>query len=174
MTKIPTAAGTSADLLSLTNERWDAFVAYTDALTPEQWTTPTDPAGWSVKDHVAHVTSWGEADMEVIRNGTPQQQTLGVSDAAWTAGGYDAMNEEIRQRTIDHPVETVQAERDRVWSEMLALVSSFSDEQLAGPATDAGINRVDATLYETLVEFLPEHYDEHRGYIEVIVTGGTA
>ncbi len=162
---------TKQEFLDYVNARWNAFVAQTDTLTDEQWTGPTDAAGWTAKDHVAHVTAWDRSIIEHLRNQTPQQQTLGVSDAAWTASGYDAENEEIRQRTIDHPVDVVRAERDKTWIEILEIVSGFSEEEYAGPCTAVGLSSQEQSLLEWLVAELPNHYAEHCGYIEVIVTG---
>jgi hypothetical protein len=161
---------TKQEFLDYVNSRWNAFVAQTDRLTDDRWTGPTDAAGWTAKDHVAHVTAWDRSFIEHLRNQTPQQQTLGVSDAAWTAGGYDAMNEEIRQRTIDLPVDEVQAERDKTWIEILELVSGFSEEEFAGPGKSVGFSSGEKSVLELLIADLPNHYDEHRGYIEIIVT----
>jgi hypothetical protein len=174
MTDLRTKPTNKAELIEATGASWEAFITFTDNLAPEQWTEPTDPAGWTVKDHVAHVTAWDAAVVELFRHHTPQQRTLGVSDAAWTAGGFDAMNEEIRQQTIGDAVEVIQARRDRTWTEVLAIVDGYSEADLAKPASATGLTGRDTTLLDFFLDEFPGHYDEHRRYIQVIVTGGDA
>jgi len=50
------ASDSKQTLIDSTTTAWTTFVTYVDALTDEQWTEPRDAAGWSVKDHVSHVT----------------------------------------------------------------------------------------------------------------------
>jgi Mycothiol maleylpyruvate isomerase N-terminal domain len=47
---------TKRDLIASTTSTWDALVAYVDGVPDEQWSDPKDAAGWSVKDHVSHLT----------------------------------------------------------------------------------------------------------------------
>jgi uncharacterized protein (TIGR03083 family) len=56
------------------------FVALARDLPEEQWTLPTDLAGWSVQDNVAHT-----AHLEAVLAGTPEE-TVEVSDAAHVNG----------------------------------------------------------------------------------------
>lgn len=168
-TSLPTDA---QSLREYTRARWDAFVAYTDSLPDEGWEGPADAAGWAVKDHVAHVTSWDEALVGFLRDGTPQQQTLRVSDSAWTAGGYDRVNEEIRSHTADDPVATVKVRRDAGWKAMEAMVASYDDATLLRPGSEFGFTHGEPeTLLERLVDDLGVHYDQHHAYIRIIVSG---
>ena len=96
------AISTRDELIEHTSDAWDRYVIYVDGLTDDQWLDPRDHAGWSVRDHVAHVTQWDIAVVELFRNETPMQQTLGVSDADWAAEDYDAMNEVYVAAFGDH------------------------------------------------------------------------
>ncbi len=156
------------ELIAYTTRAWNGFVAHTDGLTNDQWVTPVDPAGWSAKDHVAHVTVWDQAVIEQLRNKTSPQQTLRVPDDIW-ANGADAINEALRQRTIDDPVESVKARRDQVWIEFLATLSSMSEEDLAGPGNEFHLEQDGKPLLEVLVGWQGGHYDHHGEYIAAIV-----
>lgn len=158
------------ELLDDMKKRWNDFVIYVDILPHEQWTAPADPAGWTVSDHVAHVTAWDQAVAELVRSHTPQQRTLQVSDAAW-AGGDDAINDEIRQRIKDRPIGTVKSERDATFAALLEQVAGFSDEDLERPGGEFGLDEGEKPLREVLVGYLGGHYDEHRRYIATIVEG---
>ncbi len=164
---------TAADLRAWTADRWQVFSAATDALDDAQWETATDVAGWTVKDHVAHVTRWDESLIALVRDGIPRQQTLEVPDDAWHAGGYDAMNESIRQQTLDTSVAEIRQRRDDVWAELFALLETYDDATIQRPGAEFGLNYGhNQTFLETLVDDLGVHYDQHRQYIERILANG--
>ena len=162
---------TKAELLAYTEERWRVFVASTDALSEAEWTGPTDAAGWSVKDHVAHVVVWIRTEIALLRHRVPMPQSLGISDAVW-AGGDDPINEEVRQLTIGDSPAAVRAERDRVFRKFVQVVSRLSDDDLARPATDFGFDEAGMSLLAVLNQYNGDHFPEHRGYIETIVAQG--
>lgn len=166
-----TVPTTKAELLAHTEERWRAFVTSTDALSEAEWTGPTDAAGWSVKDHVAHAVLWVRTEIALLRHRTPMQQSLGIADAVWHAGD-DPINEEVRQQTIADSPAAVRAERDRVFPKFVAAVSRLSDDDLARPAIDFGPEDQGKSLLAVLTEYNGDHFEEHRGYIETIVAQG--
>lgn len=165
-----------AELLAYTEERWRAFVAYTDALSEAEWTGPTDAAGWSVKDHVAHVLTWVRTEIALLRHRTPMQQSLGISDAVWNAGwssgDFDPINDEIRQLTIHDSPAAVRAERDRAYPKFVEVVSRLSDDDLARPASDFGFEEEGKSLLAVLIQDHGDHFKDHRGYIDTIVARG--
>jgi len=167
-----TVPANKAELLRYTEERWQAFAADADALPEATWTGPTDAAGWSVKDHVAHVVLWARTEFALLRHRTPMQQSQGVSDAVWNTGDHDLINEEVRQKTIGDSPAAVRAERDRVFPKLVETVSRLSDDDLARPANDFGLEEPGKSLLTVLTEYLGDHYEEHRGYIEKIVARG--
>lgn len=170
MTDAQPKLANKSELLDDIKKRWNGFVVYVDSLPPEQWTGPADPTGWTVSDHVAHVTAWDQAVAELFCNRTPEQRTLQVSDAAW-ASGMEAINEEIRQRTMGRPIGTVKSERDATFAALLEQVSGFSDEDLERPGSEFGLDEVEKSLLEILVGYLGGHYDDHRRYIATIIEG---
>jgi hypothetical protein len=171
-----TAITTRQELIDYTTAEWNTFVSSIDGLADDQWLGPQDAAGWSVKDHVSHVTQWDVAVVELFRNGVPMQQSLGIPDEEWTLDNYDPMNERIRQRFLDDSIETVKADRDATWLDLLRVLKHLSDEQLAAPPGEAGLNVGDEsapTLLEELVGYLGGHYVDHLGYIRLIVKGSS-
>ena len=172
MAEIMTVPTTKAELLAYTEERWRAFVTYADALSEAEWTGPTDAGGWSVKDHVAHVVTWVRAEIALLRHRTPLQKSAGIPDAVWNAGDFDPINEEVRQQTIGDSPAAVRAERDRVFRKLVEVVSRFSDDDLARPANDFGLDEQGKSLLAVLTEYHGDHFAEHRGYIAIIVAQG--
>ena len=163
------------ELIDATTTAWDAFVAYVDGVPEERWTGPTDAAGWSVKDHVSHVTQWDRAVIERLRNHGRLQETLGVSETAWIAESFAPMNEELRRRTANDAVPLVKADRDATWRELVSLLGALSEEQLARSGTEAGLGigerPLSAPVVQVLGAYWGAHYDEHRQCITAIVEG---
>jgi uncharacterized protein (TIGR03083 family) len=69
-----------ADLVETWREEVAAFVALARDLPEEQWDLPTDLAGWSVKDNVAHT-----AHLEAVLAGAPEE-TVEVAEAEHVNG----------------------------------------------------------------------------------------
>ena len=122
-----------------TTAAWKTLVTYVDGLTADQWTEPRDAAGWSVKDHVSHVTQWDRAVIAALRNQVPMRETLGISETAWSAGSFDPMNEEIRHLADTEGVDRVKADRDATWTDLVALMGELSEEQLSQSGAEAGL-----------------------------------
>jgi hypothetical protein len=129
---------TKQELITYTTTAWDALVAYVDGLTAEQWSGPKDAAGWSVTDHVAHVTHWDRAVIARLRNNVPMPETLGISEPAWAAESFDPMNEEIRRVAPIDSVHKLKADRDTTWTDLVSLMGELSAEQLTHRARRPG------------------------------------
>jgi hypothetical protein len=131
-----------------------------------------------VKDHVAHVTKWDRAVIERLRNGVPMQETLGISDAAWSADSWDPLNEEIRRLAVNDSVHAVKAERDATWTDLVSLVGELGEDQLARPGAEAGLGvgerPLSGPVLHVLVDYWGGHYGEHLNGIKAIVEGELA
>jgi hypothetical protein len=157
------------ELLRLTNDAWSSLVAATELLTQEQWTGPTDAAGWTVKDHVAHVTAWDVAAIALLERHVPMQTTTRVSDAAWASGSFDIINEEIRQQHLNVSVEAIKAQRTTVFNQLVKILEGYSEDELAAPKVIAGMSRGEQPLKDEFYAYFAKHYEEHLGYIQGIL-----
>ena len=158
----------AAHLVRHTVDAWVQLTACVDALPDDLWTGPTDAAGWTVKDHVAHVTAWDASLVRLLTDGTPRPESLRVSAAAW-AGGYGPVNEEIRQQGRHDSVDDVRTARDRTWRDVRALIARFSEDDLRQPATRFGLEGDRGSLFDKLVDDLSTHYAQHLSCIQAIV-----
>jgi uncharacterized damage-inducible protein DinB len=172
------AVTTKQDLIAYTTTAWNTLVTYVDGLPAEQWTEPRDAAGWSVKDHVSHVTHWDRAVIEALRNQVPMRETLGISETAWSAGSFDPMNEEIRRLADTEGVARVKADRDATWTDLVVQMGELSEEQLAQSGAAAGLAVGTEPLVEPVLEVLADywgaHYAEHLQDIQAIVDSDAA
>jgi hypothetical protein len=172
VTPAGTRVSTREDLIAHLTREWNPFVTYLDRLSDDQWLQPTDDVGWSVRDHVVHVTAWDRAVIDRLARGVPMRETLGCSAAAWEARDYDAINETVRQRSPGHSIARVRSDLDATWTALIETIRALSDEALAAPANQSGINVDPATpgsLLEELPDYVGSHYPEHLSFIQRIV-----
>jgi len=154
-----------ADLLNRIHREWTALLAAVQGLSAEQMAR-RDPGGWSIKDHLAHVTEW---ERFLIRNqfeGQPAHLALGI-DRAVTEGPDEAgINAALQARNRDRSLPDVLADLGRTHDRVLAELGkrSYADLQkrtrVMGPDEEPIILWV---IYNTY-----EHYLEHRLTVEAV------
>jgi hypothetical protein len=78
----------------------------------------------------------------------------------------------VRQRSPGHSIARVRSDRDATWTALIETIRALSDEALAAPANQSGINVDPATpgsLLEELPDYVGSHYPEHLSFIQSIV-----
>src|SRR5688500_1333338 len=89
-------------LLRHEHER-NALIEIVRAMTDEQITTPIDPQGWSVKDHLAHLTAWQAGMVALLRKGN-RWQAMGLEPGfVQESEGFDAINARLYEHHRDEP-----------------------------------------------------------------------
>lgn len=167
MTDISANAPTNkTELLAFIQAQWNGFVSASDALPDDIWLGPVDVAGWNVRDHVAHVGIWLRAETELLAAGTPIPESTGMPETIWNGGDTDAINAWFRQSIVRLSPAEVRNERDRVFPELFAVVAGMSEEALARPARESGLEASDRPLLQVMSENYGLHFDDHRAQIE--------
>lgn len=160
---------TKAELQSRMQQGWDEFTAYLATLSPAQLTGPTDAAGWTAKDHVAHIARWEEGILAAL-NGQNRREAMGVSEADWESHDYDIINAGIRERDTDKSLDEVMALLRDVHGRLAARIDALTDADLERrydsyvPGTEN-----DRPIVGYIIGNTYEHYDEHRPWIDAIV-----
>ena len=95
---MPEFADPRPAIFAETDRAAQRFLDFIDDLTSEQWQTPTDPAGWNVKDHVIHCAMWAGSLVAVIDK-KPRWEAMAVPLAVWetVSEDYDRINAVIWQ-----------------------------------------------------------------------------
>jgi uncharacterized protein (TIGR03083 family) len=168
----PSATATRDALLAEIETSWNRLQGTIDSLTDKQLTDPTDAAGWSVKDHLAHLAAW-ENSMVFLFQGKPRHEGLGVPEAVYLDRTEDEINDAIYKNVRDRSLDTVLSDLNDVHTGMLAILETLTGEDLHRtyshylpdePGIDDGspiIHRVSGNTHE--------HFDMHGGYIKRIV-----
>jgi hypothetical protein len=149
---------TKAELQTDTERTWTALQAALNRLTEAQMTTLKDAQGWSVKDHVIHLTAW-ERSVLFLLQGKPRHEALGVDEALYLRGDFDAINAAIQQQQQALPLAEALAQCRAVHAQMLAVLEDLTD----------------ADLHKTYRHYLPDEPGEGEGPLALnIVYGNTA
>lgn len=116
-------------LLMKLDRTWNEFQQSYAGLPDGAMLEPGVNGAWSVKDVIAHVTSWeGEAMKYLpgIAEGRrpPRYATL--------YGGIDAFNAETHQRRKTLPLSDVLAQQMDIHRRLIAFLATVPDDQLAG------------------------------------------
>jgi uncharacterized protein (TIGR03083 family) len=163
-----------AEQLERMDEAWLRLNGFIESLTPAQLTGPTDAAGWTVKDHLAHLTAW-ERGMVFLLQRRPRHEGMGVEESVYLADDLDGLNEAIRQLTVDSPIDEVIADLRGTHEQLRAMIVAMPDEDLRRtyswflpdePGADDG-----RPIISRIVGNSDGHFDEHMPWMQAIVQG---
>ena len=125
---------TKAELLADIERARAALTATLDRLTQAQMTTLKDAEGWTVKDHVIHLTAW-ERSVVFFLQGKPRHAALGVEEALYLdlEREDDDINAVIYEQRKGLPLaEALEQFRD-VDRQLAALLQPLTDADLQKP-----------------------------------------
>jgi hypothetical protein len=151
------------------NRSWRRLQSIIDGADPAALVEKTDPAGWSSKDHLAHLDAWANSVLVMIRDGRPQWEGLGIDKELFDEEGYDSKNEVIRQRTLNTSLADVRASLASTHGEILRVLTAMTDEQINQPCDAFVPGAGDFPIAYKIAGNTFGHYDEHRQYIERIL-----
>jgi hypothetical protein len=141
---------------------WLALTTVIDRLSVDQLAT-TGPDGWSVADHLAHLTAW-ERSIVFLLQGRPRHDGLGVPEATYHAG-FDATNAAIQAASHGRPPTTVLAELRATHADLLATLAGLTDVDLRRTYSSFLPDEPGRESGEPIVGWIAgntyEHYAEH-------------
>ncbi|MDX2161907.1 MAG: ClbS/DfsB family four-helix bundle protein [bacterium] len=161
---------------------WEALWAYLDSLTLEQITGPNDAAGWTVKDHVAHLAAW-EDGIAALLAGKSRLEAMNIDKAMWQQHDYDVMNAKIQADHRDLSWDDVKAHYQRVHERLNAALDALSDADLMRTIETYDVDREpapfdahdqDRWVIWYVVGNTFGHYEEHQPWMWAIVNDGEA
>jgi hypothetical protein len=160
-----------AQLLDRIHQGWGELQAYIATLSDTQMTQPTDDAGWTVKDHLMHLSVW-EDGMAALLQGQPRWETMGLPPESAGSRDFDALNAKIQQAHRDKSVAEVKGALNNAHLRMLDALTPLNDadlyknynEYLTDPTRD------DAVIHWVIGDTY-DHYAQHMPWMDAIVKG---
>ncbi len=137
---------------------WETVLS---AILRERYDLPAAGGGWSVKEHIAHIT-WYEREMV----GVLSQRSMAGGSPLWEQP-TDARNALIYAEISALPLSQVLAEAQQTWTELWPLLQGLSDVELNDAASFAGMP-AEWRPWEMIASNTYEHYLEHAAYLRSV------
>jgi hypothetical protein len=135
-------------LLRTLDRAWASLQESYAGLSDAQLERPGVVGDWSIKDVLAHVTTWEQEALKylplIAAGGRPPKYST-------TEGGIDAFNERMHQQKRSLGLAEVRAEAVRTHEQLVALIRAAPVEQLSGETRWRRRLRIDTYA----------HYAEH-------------
>lgn len=116
-------------LLKRLDSAWTAFNASYAGLSDGQLLEPGVTGAWSVRDILAHVTTWEEEALKhlplILQGGTPPRYSV-------QHGGIDAFNARMTEAKRSLSLSEVRAQLAATHDRLVAFVESAPENQLIG------------------------------------------
>ena len=163
---------TKAQVLTDNERAWNALNTALDRLTESQMTTIRDKEGWTVKDHLIHLTYW-ERSVTYLLQGKPRHEGLGVEESTYVNGDFDGINAEIQAKHNAIPLGEARAQLTKTHQDLTALVEQLTEADLHKPYSaylpHEGGRNANRVVIEVLYGNTTEHFEEHQEWIESLV-----
>jgi hypothetical protein len=161
-----------SNLLAAIDRSWIALNAALKRLTESQLTTIRDVQGWTVKDHIVHMTRWERSVVFFLQH-LPRHDGLGVEETLYLQGSEDAINATIYRQASDLVLGDALLQFRENHRRLLELLAPLTDADLQKryrdflpdePGDGDGPPAIDVIHGNTA-----HHFAEHLGWIEALV-----
>jgi hypothetical protein len=115
-------------LLQRLEKAWQAFKDSYDGLSERELLEPGVTKAWSVRDIIAHVTTWEEEALKhlpvILEGRRPPRYSV-------TYGGIDAFNARIAAQKAELPLPEVLRQQDATHRRVIEMVERVPEDQLS-------------------------------------------
>ena len=122
-----------AEITTLLSQEWDLIAELCATLTDEQWQSPTDCPGWSVKDQLSHIIG-----TEKMLLGDPLPD-IDIGEPSHIKNDIAKGNEKWIAERRDWPTQQLLAEFSEVTAQRVAALEAMTQDDFDAPSwTPAG------------------------------------
>jgi hypothetical protein len=144
---------------------WDALQTLIQRLSEAELTRPGPDGGWSIKDHVAHLTGWEDYLLRVL-NHEPAHAAFGVDAATFETLDTDGVNARLYERSRHDSLAKVLDASKATHQRVLTALEALRDEDLSTTMAEFGDDPGDErTVLEKIAVNTYEHDAEHRAWM---------
>ncbi|MHB0856380.1 MAG: DinB family protein [Anaerolineae bacterium] len=148
------------ELLARIRAERDALEQLIAPLNRQQLLASDDETGWSIKDHLAHMSAWNQKLLAVLQ-GCPPWVGLALDEQTYTRSDLDDINAILHERDRYRPLVEVLAHWRATHERAVALLEEMEEAAFAQPflPQDADDRR---TLMEAAADNTYRHDHEHQ------------
>ena len=115
-----------SQLLKRLDKAWEKLIQSYAGLSASELMEPGVTGGWSIKDIIAHISSWEEEALThlplILAGGKPPRYSVKY-------GGIDAFNAQIMEQTRSLSLPTVLRQRDDTHCRLIDFIKSVPEDQ---------------------------------------------
>lgn len=126
---------------------------------------------WSIKDHLAHLSSWEWYLLRHHLGGQPEHEAMDIVESTYRTMDQDSVNALLYRRNRDRTLADVEAGLERSHAQVLARLREIPFEDLL--ALRYPDEPDEGPLLRWVASNTYEHYEEHRVSIERLAKGAT-
>ncbi len=120
---------TKSELLEQLHQSWANLEQALEPLSDEQITTLRDRVGWSIKDHLDHLSVWEEGIAALLER-KPRIEAMGVDAATAENASEDEINAIIRERTGSRSLSETRAALRASRAHLVRALDALNDADL--------------------------------------------
>ncbi|MCA1727828.1 MAG: ClbS/DfsB family four-helix bundle protein [Actinobacteria bacterium] len=148
------------ELTRRVDEGWADLEAAFEGLDEDALTTPRDPGGWTIRDHLAHIAAWERIVTYRLRGRADEvHEAVGLTREESDALDQDGLNAHIQETSREQPMGKVLIDLREAHREFQQALEEVSEEALSRPWLPDEPDR--GALAENVVGNTFEHYEEH-------------
>ncbi len=164
---------TKSELLEQLDQSWAALEQALEPLSDEQITTLRDRVGWSIKDHLDHLSVWEEGIAALLER-KPRLAAMGLDAATAENASEDEINAMIRERIGSRGLSETRAALRASRAHLLNAINALQDADLLRPYSYYQPNEPGEDSGRPIINWVvgnsSGHYFEHLPWIQAIVS----
>jgi uncharacterized damage-inducible protein DinB len=152
--------------------------AFVDGLSEAQRSGPKDAAGWTINDHLAHLSAWQLGIARLLLK-QPRWAAMGISAAQRKeSAGIDELNAILQRKHHSWSSKRVWAALVAADAEFVAALQPLRDDDIKRPYAWYSGEPEDARTKRPVMGWVDgdsaHHYDEHLPWMQAIVEADRA
>lgn len=160
------------EMIARITRAWEDLERTVGNVSDEQLTVAKDTAGWSAKDHLAHLTAWERSMLVLLRDRQPRYVGLGISQSDAETDDDDAINVLIHEHDRNRSLAEIEAERQTVHRALIETLEHLSEEDLMRPCAYFVPGASNEPVYGFVNGNTWGHIEMHRPWIEELLDSG--
>ena len=129
-------------------------------------------SGWSVKDHLAHLTIW-EQGLAALLQAQPRYAAMHVDERTYVSADEDSLNALIYQRNKERSLAEVLAAFRQAHQQVLDALEGLTDADLFKTYSHYQPDEPGEDSGEPILKWVAgntyEHYAEHHAWLQALV-----
>ena len=170
MIENPPAPVNKTELLSRIKTSYSSLFGLVENLDSALLDKSLEGGGWSIKDILAHITSWEDVLIRFHIQAQPFDQVVGLETADYWETSEDETNEHFYRRHRDWSGERVLSYLQATHGRLIEALEALPEERLADPTVHSGDNaQAMSPLINYVIGNTYEHFEEHITMIQKIL-----